>query len=352
MNGYARTQFEIAKLPNYTQIPKSAARVHDAHADAGRGADHALPCLPCCPTSASKSAATAKMNCEHRGTAYMRAIQHFYKKFNRYPARVEELENTNNVRFLRRRYTDPMNFDKATGKEKDFKFLHQQDISLNNGPVLPGQTPGQNSPGGAGVFGGGPNGPGGFGGGPQGGPGGFGTQPNGPQQPGPGGQTSPGGNSGNSSSGDPSSGNSSSGNSSDAGGNSNSPGSSSSGSRLRLQRADVRRISRYSESPVKTKQKPSACSTKKTITTIGSSFTYRRRPRRLADRAGESWNANFRWAYSATGRVTCARWTWIGTRTRTKPQRRPKSRSSASNSAEPNPDAPTVEFTISFANYP
>lgn len=77
---------------------------------------------------------------QHRGTAYMRAIQHFYKKFNRYPMRVEELENTNNLRYLRRRYKDPVNRD-AEGKEKDFKFLHQQDITLNNGPVL-GQTPG------------------------------------------------------------------------------------------------------------------------------------------------------------------------------------------------------------------
>src|SRR5208283_272266 len=77
----------------------------------------------------------------HRGTEYMRAIQHFYKKFQRYPTRVEELENTNNLRFLRKRYTDPMRIDPATGKEKDFKFLHQQDILLNNGPVL-GQIPG------------------------------------------------------------------------------------------------------------------------------------------------------------------------------------------------------------------
>ena len=81
----------------------------------------------------------------HRGTAYMRAIQHFYKKFGRYPMRVEELENTNNLRFLRKRYTDPMNRDPATGKERDFKLLHQTDISLNNGPVL-GQTPGQSVP--------------------------------------------------------------------------------------------------------------------------------------------------------------------------------------------------------------
>jgi len=87
----------------------------------------------------------------HRGTAYMRAIQHFYKKFGRYPMRVEELENTNNLRFLRKRYKDPINRERATGQEKDFKFLHQTDVSLNNGPVLgqiPGQAPGQGTPGG------------------------------------------------------------------------------------------------------------------------------------------------------------------------------------------------------------
>ena len=78
----------------------------------------------------------------HRGTAYMRAIQHFYKKFGRYPNRVEELENTNNLRFIRKRYTDPLNVDRNTGKERDFKFLHQTDINLNVGPVL-GQMPGQ-----------------------------------------------------------------------------------------------------------------------------------------------------------------------------------------------------------------
>ena len=88
----------------------------------------------------------------HRGTAYMRAIQHFYKKFGRYPMRIEDLENTNNLRFLRKRYKDPINRDPATGKEKDFKLLHQTDISLNNGPVL-GPTPGQSVPGGQGGLG-------------------------------------------------------------------------------------------------------------------------------------------------------------------------------------------------------
>jgi type II secretory pathway pseudopilin PulG len=156
----------------------------------------------------------------HRGTAYMRAIQHFYKKFGRYPMRVEELENTNNLRFIRKRYKDPINRDAATGQEKDFKLLHQTDVTLNNGPIL-GQIPGQSLPG-QGGFGGAQGGLGGL----QGGLGGLGAQPGGLQQPGnSAAQTPASGDSGNPSSGSPSSGNSS-----DAEENSNSPGSSSSNS--------------------------------------------------------------------------------------------------------------------------
>src|ERR1700720_790813 len=156
----------------------------------------------------------------HRGTAYMRAIQHFYKKFGRYPMRVEELENTNNLRFIRKRYKDPINRDAATGQEKDFKLLHQTDITLNNGPIL-GQVPGQSLPG-QGGLGGAQGGLGGL----QGGLGGLGAQPGGLQQPGnSGAQTPASGDSGNTSSGSPSSGNSS-----NAEENSNSPGSSSSNS--------------------------------------------------------------------------------------------------------------------------
>src|SRR5262249_42323534 len=70
----------------------------------------------------------------HRGVQYSRAIKAFYKKFGRYPTRVEDLENSNGVRFLRRRYKDPLNRDKATGKEKDFKLLHLTDIQTGFGP--------------------------------------------------------------------------------------------------------------------------------------------------------------------------------------------------------------------------
>ncbi|MGB6387830.1 MAG: hypothetical protein WBE45_05380 [Terriglobales bacterium] len=161
----------------------------------------------------------------HRGNSYARAIQHFYKKFGRYPSRLEELENTNNIRFLRKRYTDPVNINKKTGKELDFKLLHQQDIMLNNGPVLGGQTPGQGAFGGQGgtqgqsAFGGAP---GGFGG-SQGGTGTFGTQSSGAQSGGV--QPTGGADAQNSASSDSSSGDS--GSSTGAGDNSNSNGSAS-----------------------------------------------------------------------------------------------------------------------------
>jgi type II secretory pathway pseudopilin PulG len=71
----------------------------------------------------------------HRAVQYSRGIKRYYKKFGRYPSRLEELENTNNIRFLRKRYQDPI-----TGK--DFKILHLSDIMLNSGPVM-GRTPGQ-----------------------------------------------------------------------------------------------------------------------------------------------------------------------------------------------------------------
>jgi type II secretory pathway pseudopilin PulG len=88
----------------------------------------------------------------HRAVGYSRAIRKYYKKFGRYPARLEDLENTNNLRFLRKRYTDPMN------NNKEFKLLRQGDPALLTmgigqgvGPGLAqapgqGQAPGANSP--------------------------------------------------------------------------------------------------------------------------------------------------------------------------------------------------------------
>lgn len=47
-----------------------------------------------------------------RGNQYARAIGLYYKKFGKYPTKVEDLtQQTNGVRFLRQAYKDPMNSD-------------------------------------------------------------------------------------------------------------------------------------------------------------------------------------------------------------------------------------------------
>jgi type II secretory pathway pseudopilin PulG len=48
----------------------------------------------------------------HRGKQYARAIKLYYKKFGAYPPNVDALVMTNNIRFLRKKYTDPI-----TGKD-------------------------------------------------------------------------------------------------------------------------------------------------------------------------------------------------------------------------------------------
>jgi len=70
----------------------------------------------------------------HRGVQYSRAIKHYVKKFGKYPTRLEYLEDTNNLRFLRKRYKDPV-----TGK--DFKLLHIGDVQSSFGPGIQGATP-------------------------------------------------------------------------------------------------------------------------------------------------------------------------------------------------------------------
>jgi hypothetical protein len=53
-----------------------------------------------------------------RGAQYKRGVKLFYKKFGMYPASLDQLENTNRLRFLRHRYKDPF-----TGKD-DWRLLH------------------------------------------------------------------------------------------------------------------------------------------------------------------------------------------------------------------------------------
>ncbi len=80
----------------------------------------------------------------HRGQQYARAIKRYFKKTGRYPSRIEDLENTNGIRFLRQRYTDPI-----TGKD-DWRLIHLGEAkivpkSFTQGGVtggIPGGVPG------------------------------------------------------------------------------------------------------------------------------------------------------------------------------------------------------------------
>src|SRR5882672_5706199 len=53
-----------------------------------------------------------------RGEQYSRAIQLYVRKLKKYPATIEDLEQTNQIRFLRKRYIDPM-----TGKS-EWRMIH------------------------------------------------------------------------------------------------------------------------------------------------------------------------------------------------------------------------------------
>lgn len=60
----------------------------------------------------------------HRGLQYKRAIQLYYKKFGAYPSDIKQLENTNQIRFLRKRYKDPI-----TGKD-DWRLIHMGEAKV------------------------------------------------------------------------------------------------------------------------------------------------------------------------------------------------------------------------------
>jgi type II secretory pathway pseudopilin PulG len=77
----------------------------------------------------------------HRGVAYSRGIRRYFRKFGRYPTRLEDLDNTNNLRFIRKRYKDPITND-------DFTLLRYGDPRLAGimlgqpgGPLAPGAQP-------------------------------------------------------------------------------------------------------------------------------------------------------------------------------------------------------------------
>lgn len=76
----------------------------------------------------------------HRGEQYARAIKKYFKKFGRYPGKIEDLESANHLRFLRRRYKDPI-----TGG--DWKLVRFGEVQLGQaGANLGSVTVSQNQP--------------------------------------------------------------------------------------------------------------------------------------------------------------------------------------------------------------
>ena len=75
----------------------------------------------------------------HRGVQYSRAIRNYSAKTGRFPLKLEDLQDTNGVRYIRKLYKDPI-----TGG--DFRLLHMSDMpSLGGAANLnPGQQPGAN----------------------------------------------------------------------------------------------------------------------------------------------------------------------------------------------------------------
>jgi type II secretory pathway pseudopilin PulG len=77
----------------------------------------------------------------HRGMDYARAVKRFYHKSNQYPSSIEQLKDTNHIRFLRKEYKDPM-----TG-ESEWKLVHVNEAEIkipagNGAQGLQGANPG------------------------------------------------------------------------------------------------------------------------------------------------------------------------------------------------------------------
>jgi len=89
---------------------------------------------------------------EHRAEQYVRAIRLYYAKTKSYPPSMEALEKTNNIRFLRHQYVDPL-----TGKA-DWRIIHQPQTKTHIpfGQELSGMAAGLGSA--AGIASGGQNG--------------------------------------------------------------------------------------------------------------------------------------------------------------------------------------------------
>jgi type II secretory pathway pseudopilin PulG len=84
----------------------------------------------------------------NRGKQYIRAIKLYYRKFRRYPPNIDALVKTNEIRFLRKRYTDPI-----TGKDDWRPIMFGQEktpiaMGFFGQPLIGGSTIAGTGPGG------------------------------------------------------------------------------------------------------------------------------------------------------------------------------------------------------------
>ena len=70
------------------------------------------------PRMAMQSQRVKEERLIERGQQYQRAIRLYYRQHNKYPREIEDLEETDGVRYLRRRYADPM------GDTGEWRLIH------------------------------------------------------------------------------------------------------------------------------------------------------------------------------------------------------------------------------------
>jgi type II secretory pathway pseudopilin PulG len=79
-----------------------------------------------------------------RGQQYRRAIQLYVRRFGRYPASLDDLEDTNDLRFIRKLYPDPMT------PEGEWRLIHIAPGGVFpdalNPPGVQGPSPGASNP--------------------------------------------------------------------------------------------------------------------------------------------------------------------------------------------------------------
>jgi type II secretory pathway pseudopilin PulG len=71
----------------------------------------------------------------HRGEQYKRAIKLYYQKFGSYPTSIDQLVETNQMRFLRKKYTDPLT-GKADWKPVLFGQAHVRPLGFFGQPLM------------------------------------------------------------------------------------------------------------------------------------------------------------------------------------------------------------------------